>query len=56
LEGVVLSDLHTAKIQHYLDTITKRYAAGISTEHSYRADLQNLLYAICGCNPSLARR
>ena len=27
--------IYTTSIQHYLDTIKSRYAAGISTEHSY---------------------
>ncbi|MGZ8927868.1 MAG: hypothetical protein ACXW03_05340, partial [Methylobacter sp.] len=31
------------QIQDYLDKVDKRYKAGISTEHSYRGDLQNLL-------------
>ena len=41
--------LHTAAtaIHTYLDTIKTRYAAGISTEHSYRGDLQNLLAELC---------
>lgn len=30
-------------INEYLKQIKKRYAAGISTEHSYRGDLQVLL-------------
>ncbi len=30
-------------IPEYLDKIDKRYRTGISTEHSYRGDLQNLL-------------
>ena len=34
-------------IQEYIDTIAKRYASGISTEHSYRGDLQNLLEILC---------
>ncbi|MCJ7484251.1 MAG: N-6 DNA methylase [Thermodesulfovibrionales bacterium] len=30
-------------IDEYLKQVKQRYAAGISTEHSYRADLQNLM-------------
>jgi hypothetical protein len=30
-------------VQEYVDKIHKRYITGISTEHSYRGDLQNLL-------------
>jgi hypothetical protein len=30
-------------IQDYLDNITRRYKTGLSTEHSYRGDLQTLL-------------
>lgn len=30
-------------VQEYIDKISKRYSTGISTEHSYRGDLQNLL-------------
>ncbi len=30
-------------IQGYLSTINKRFKSGISTEHSYRADLENLI-------------
>ena len=30
-------------IQQYIDQIKKRYRTGISREHSYRGDLQNLL-------------
>ncbi|MBU4268124.1 MAG: N-6 DNA methylase [Acidobacteria bacterium] len=30
-------------IDEYLKQVKQRYAAGISTEHSYRADLQNLI-------------
>lgn len=30
-------------IQEYIDTVSKRYQSGISREHSYRADLENLL-------------
>lgn len=33
-------------IQEYLEAINKRHKAGISTEHSYRGDLQNLLNAL----------
>ncbi len=33
-------------IQHYIDKITTRYKIGISREHSYRGDLQNLLEAL----------
>lgn len=31
------------KIKEYIKNISKRYASGISREHSYRGDLQNLL-------------
>lgn len=30
-------------VNQYLTTINSRYKTGISTEHSYRGDLQNLL-------------
>ena len=30
-------------INTYLDQVKKRYASGIATEHSYRADLQTLI-------------
>ena len=30
-------------IQNYIENINKRYKTGISREHSYRGDLQNLL-------------
>ncbi|ARS36590.1 type ISP restriction/modification enzyme [Pontibacter actiniarum] len=33
-------------VQDYLDRITTRYNQGISREHSYRGDLQNLLEAL----------
>ncbi len=33
-------------LQDYLDKIAQRYKAGISTEHSYRGDLQNLLESL----------
>ncbi|MEI6756923.1 MAG: type ISP restriction/modification enzyme [Chlorobium sp.] len=33
-------------IQEYIETINKRFRAGISTEHSYRGDLQALLKAL----------
>jgi predicted helicase len=36
-----------SKIQEYIDKINKQYKTGISTEHSYRADLQNLLGVLC---------
>jgi hypothetical protein len=42
-----VSSLYSDVIQNYFDIVKSRYSAGISTEHSYRADLQNLLYAIC---------
>lgn len=38
---------YSASIQNYLDIIKSRHAAGISTEHSYRGDLQNLLTELC---------
>ncbi|NMW20850.1 MAG: hypothetical protein HKK67_04320 [Chlorobiaceae bacterium] len=34
-------------IQDYIEAINKRFKAGISTEHSYRGDLQSLL-KMCG--------
>lgn len=34
-------------IEQYIDKVNTRFKTGISTEHSYRADLQNLLEAIC---------
>jgi len=37
----------TTAINTYLDIIKSRYSTGISTEHTYRADLQTLLYAVC---------
>ncbi len=33
-------------IQEYLTTINKRFQTGLSTEHTYRGDLQNLLESI----------
>jgi hypothetical protein len=33
-------------LSEYIDRISTRYKAGISTEHSYRGDLQNLLERI----------
>ncbi|MFA4852285.1 MAG: DNA methyltransferase, partial [Bacteroidales bacterium] len=33
-------------IQDYIDKINTRFKTGISTEHSYRGDLQNLLESI----------
>lgn len=36
--------MHT--VQDYLDKVAQRYKAGISTEHSYRGDLQNLLESL----------
>ena len=33
-------------IQDYLDKVAHRYKTGISTEHSYRGDLQNLLESL----------
>ena len=33
-------------INEYLKAVKKRYDSGISTEHSYRADLQNLILSI----------
>jgi predicted helicase len=33
-------------IQDYIETVNKRYRTGISTEHSYRGDLQYLLESI----------
>ena len=33
-------------LQDYLDKVTQRYKAGISTEHSYRGDQQNLLESL----------
>jgi predicted helicase len=39
--------MRTEKALHeYLDTLNARYRSGISTEHSYRADLQRLLDAL----------
>ncbi|HLW07182.1 MAG TPA: hypothetical protein VKY45_06415 [Marinilabiliaceae bacterium] len=34
-------------IEEYVNKIDKRYRAGISREHSYRGDLQNLLESLC---------
>ena len=34
-------------IQDYIDKLNTRYKTGISREHSYRGDLQNLLEALC---------
>lgn len=34
-------------IQQYFDKINHRFKSGISTEHSYRPDLQNLLETLC---------
>lgn len=37
-------------IQEYVRTVGDRYKSGISTEHSYRGDLQTLLSTLCpGC-------
>jgi predicted helicase len=37
-------------IQEYVRTVGERYKSGISTEHSYRGDLQTLLSGLCpGC-------
>jgi len=33
-------------IQDYIDKVNTRYKAGISIEHSYRGDLQNLLESL----------
>lgn len=33
-------------IQEYIDKLNTRYKSGITTEHSYRGDLQNLLESI----------
>lgn len=33
-------------LQHYIDSVARRFASGISREHSYRADLENLLRAM----------
>ncbi len=33
-------------IDNYIQSINKRFKTGISTEHSYRIDLQNLLEAL----------
>jgi hypothetical protein len=33
-------------IREYIDNVNKRYKTGISTEHSYRGDLQNLLESV----------
>jgi hypothetical protein len=33
-------------ISEYIDNINARYKSGISTEHSYRGDLQNLLESL----------
>lgn len=42
-----MKSAYTTAISHYLDTVASRYATGISTEHSYRGDLQNLLSELC---------
>ncbi len=34
-------------IEQYVERINNRYKTGISREHSYRGDLQNLLEALC---------
>ena len=39
--------IYIVAIQNYFDIIKSRYSTGISTEHTYRADLQTLLYALC---------
>jgi predicted helicase len=33
-------------LQQYIDSVARRFASGISREHSYRADLENLLRAM----------
>ncbi len=42
-----MKSTYITAISHYLDTVASRYATGISTEHSYRGDLQNLLSELC---------
>ncbi len=34
-------------IEQYIEKVNTRFKSGISTEHSYRGDLQNLLEALC---------
>ncbi len=34
-------------ISDYINSISKRYAAGTATEHTYRGDLQNLIQDLC---------
>ena len=41
-----MQNLHSL-LSDYLEQIDARYRSGISTEHSYRADLQRLLDALC---------
>src|SRR5690625_1974219 len=36
-------------LSEYINSINKRYKTGISREHSYRGDLQNLLEAMLRC-------
>ena len=31
------------KLSQYIETIAQRYKSGISSEHTYRADLENLI-------------
>lgn len=33
-------------IQEYIDSVSRRYASGITTEHSFRGDLQSLLESL----------
>nr|WP_025866042.1 type ISP restriction/modification enzyme [Prolixibacter bellariivorans] len=33
-------------IEQYIDTVSKRYQSGISSEHSYRGDLENLIRSL----------
>jgi len=33
-------------VSQYLDTVNKRYQSGISREHSYRGDFENLFRAL----------
>lgn len=42
-----MSNPYATAIHDYVDLVARRYASGISTEHSYRGDLQKTLEMLC---------
>ena len=42
-----MSNPYATAIHDYVDLVARRYASGISTEHSYRGDLQKTLELLC---------